>query len=309
MSLLREIQNDLASSGADAATVLRKCKILAARLSSEELSRWVDHELNGYPTTQPVPEYRLLPVHCYANFMNIGWRAENQGVPPFAVAKEYRDTFFAPIEFRDGIAIAMSYVSTGAMIDAPLLAVLIERHRKMYPGYHCTSAWRVTSGEKFEQLISAVKNRVLDFSLKIEAENPEAGEAPPNSQPVAQEKLQPLVQNIFYAPVGNLAQNSDHFSQISGVGLSSEDLGRLAAELAQHLDELKLNDRDRQKAKAQIAVLKAELAGEPDLGVVRQAGRTLRNITEGAIGSLLATAAQPTVWVWIHQMLQNLGAN
>src|SRR5664279_490298 len=49
------------------------------------------------------------------------------------------------------------------------------------------------------------------------------------------------------------------------------------------------------------ATLKAELAGQPDPGIVRQAGRTLRNITEGAIGSLLAASAQPGLWHWIQQ--------
>ena len=47
MSLLRDIQNDLSGPSGDITTVLRKCKILAARLGSDEFSRWVDWELNG----------------------------------------------------------------------------------------------------------------------------------------------------------------------------------------------------------------------------------------------------------------------
>jgi hypothetical protein len=57
-------------------------------------------------------------------------------------------------------------------------------------------------------------------------------------------------------------------------------------------------------AEAQIATLKSQqLGGEPDAVIVRQACRTLRNITEGAIGSLLAAAVQPSVWQTIHQLL------
>ncbi len=42
---------------------------------------------------------------------------------------------------------------------------------------------------------------------------------------------------------------------------------------------------------------KAELGGEPDTEIVKQAGRTLWNIIQGAIGSLLAMGAtQPEVW-------------
>ena len=41
MSLLRDIQDALASEACDVAVVLRKCKILAARLGSDEFGAWV----------------------------------------------------------------------------------------------------------------------------------------------------------------------------------------------------------------------------------------------------------------------------
>lgn len=91
------------------------------------------------------------------------------------------------------------------------------------------------------------------------------------------------------------------------LGIQPHDLARLVADFTKHVDELNLETRQEQRAEAQIAVLKAELAGNPDSAIVTQAGRTLRNITEGAISSLLATAAQPSVWHWIHQTLANFG--
>lgn len=84
------------------------------------------------------------------------------------------------------------------------------------------------------------------------------------------------------------------------------DLNRLVAEFTSHLGELQIDAQQRQKAEAQIATLRAQLTDEPDPVVVKQAGRTLRNITEGAIGSLLAAAAQPTVWVWVHEVMRRL---
>lgn len=85
-----------------------------------------------------------------------------------------------------------------------------------------------------------------------------------------------------------------------------EDLGRLVSEFTAHIDELGMDAPQKKKAEAQIATIKAQLMDEPDPVVVRQAGRTLRNVTEGAIGSLLATAAQPTVWAWAHEVLRRL---
>lgn len=84
-----------------------------------------------------------------------------------------------------------------------------------------------------------------------------------------------------------------------------DDLTRLIHELTSHLSELGLNQDQERKANAQIATLKAQLVDEADTVIVRQAGRTLRNVTEGAIASLLATAVQPTVW---HEVSQLMGA-
>jgi hypothetical protein len=85
------------------------------------------------------------------------------------------------------------------------------------------------------------------------------------------------------------------------------DLNRLITEFTSHLGELQIDAQQRQKAEAQIATLKAQLTDEPDPVIIKQAGRTLRNITEGAIGSLLATAAiRPAVWAWIIQTMHRL---
>jgi hypothetical protein len=307
MSLLRDIQYDLGSSAGDVTTVLRKCKILATRLGSGEFAQWVEWELNGYPESQPIPEYRRLSIQHYASFMNVAWTLPQQPVPLQFVPEKHREAF-RYVEFRQGIAKACSFLRSkgGAVVQKPDL--IFELQGRMYPDMTCQGVWGVVPATEFEQLVSAVKNRILDFSLKIEAENPDAGEARQNSQPVPEEKLRPLVQNLFYGAIGNVAQNTEYLSQTASIGAQPGDLARLVKELTTHLDELNLDVRQKQRAEAQIAALKAELDGDPDPAIVRQAGRSLRNITEGAIGSLLATAAQqPGVWHWVHQTLANFG--
>jgi hypothetical protein len=81
---------------------------------------------------------------------------------------------------------------------------------------------------------------------------------------------------------------------------------RLVSEVATHPGELHLDAAQERKAKAQLATLQAQLADDPDPVIVKQAGRTLRNILEGAAVSLLATAVQPTVWAWIYQVMHKL---
>ena len=86
-------------------------------------------------------------------------------------------------------------------------------------------------------------------------------------------------------------------------GQDRADLVRLVNEVRSHLHELQLDASANRKAVAQLATLQAQLGDEPDPVIVRQAGRTLRNITEGAIASLAATAIQPAVWAWVAEAM------
>ena len=108
------------------------------------------------------------------------------------------------------------------------------------------------------------------------------------------------------SPVQQSGVNSTQTQTVTYNPQDLADLNRLVIELTSHLVELTLDAAQRRKAEAQIATLKAQLTDEPDPVIIKQAGRTLRNITEGAIGSLLAAAAQPTVWIGVNELMQRL---
>ena len=299
MTLLREIQADVSQGTTDLLSVLRKCKILAARLKSPELSRWTQSELDGYPASESVPEYRRLHTTLYGTFMNMAWSARKQVVPFSMLPKEHRD--IERMQFRPGIAQAIAFAGKGATVHLPELTPFLRNN--VLSEMECYHAWLEISGTEFDQLVSAVRTRILDFALDIEAENPAAGEAAPGAEPIAPSRVQQIVQN-FFGPVGNVAQHSEHFSQTAAVGTSAaEELADLVGKFRAHIDELGLDGRSKQRAGAQLSLIETELQGDVDGSVVSQAGRTLRNITEGAIGSLLATAAQPGVWAAIHGWL------
>lgn len=302
MSLLREIQDDLTKPVSDLASILLKCKILASRLGSAELADWVSWELNGYSAEQTVPEYRRLAITYFGSFSNLAWRQEKAAIPIQFVPEEHRQPF-REIAFRDGIAKANSLANgKGApTVQRPELIFAIQG--KMYPEMDCHGVWGEIPRSEFEQLLTAVKTQILDFVLKLEEKNPAAGEAAPNSVPVPQEEVRSLVHAHFYAPVGAVALNSNHVSQNVTMTLSDSDLKKLVSELTTGLGELHLDERQRARADAQLAVIRTEISGKPDYVLVTEAGKTLRNITEGAIASLVAGAAQPSVWHWIHQAL------
>ncbi len=89
---------------------------------------------------------------------------------------------------------------------------------------------------------------------------------------------------------------------------SNDDLKRLIKLLDDHLPELKLTTSDEKKAKAQLATMEAQLLDEPNPLIVKEAAKTLRNVIEGAIGSLVASAMQPTVWTTIRSLLTSVSS-
>ena len=70
MSLLREIQNlaSCSSKDIDLSSLLRKCKILSARLNHHEFKVWVEKELNGYESDEELPSSRIMKVMSKGHF-------------------------------------------------------------------------------------------------------------------------------------------------------------------------------------------------------------------------------------------------
>ena len=84
---------------------------------------------------------------------------------------------------------------------------------------------------------------------------------------------------------------------------SKDELVDFVNSFRENLAELQLSAQEERKVNAQLATIEAQLLDEPNQEILKQAFSTIKNITEGAIGSLLATAAQPGVWAAIQTLL------
>ena len=82
MSLLREIQNAAIDGGVKLQTLLRKCKVLAARLGNDEFSQWVDAELTDRGSTRtlaPRRYRRSRPQHLRAHELPASMEGDPDG--------------------------------------------------------------------------------------------------------------------------------------------------------------------------------------------------------------------------------------
>jgi hypothetical protein len=92
---------------------------------------------------------------------------------------------------------------------------------------------------------------------------------------------------------GAIQQAGAHSTQHQTIYNSQDfdDLRQAVEILGQHIDELNLGAAAKRTALAQVGTLKAQLSDEPNPTILKEAGRSLRNITEGTISSLLSAAA------------------
>ncbi|MFZ3421330.1 hypothetical protein [Vibrio harveyi] len=244
MSLLREIQNSAVDANEPVGSLLRKCKILAARLGSKEFKAWVENELNGYDENKHIPDYRIMSTHCKGHFSSgFGSGMNNAEIPPKCIPKDFREHLFT-CYLAQPISSIESLIndSDGGSVQEPWPADITAHFgMKIYQGMNCLQAWKVIPVNALVGIIDMIRSRVLNFVLEIESEAPDAGDAPMNSQPVAEEKVQQIFHTYITGNVQNVATGSSNVSQT----VNNNNNDQLFNELLIALKNVKTNDESK----------------------------------------------------------------
>jgi hypothetical protein len=194
MTLLQEIQEGATGNTEPLTVVLRKCMILAARLDHQPFRDWVTRELEGYPEDQrdDVPSYRrkmLLQVHGTLRGP-FGSGIDNARIPPAAIDEEWHEALFY-IHFIAGVGYLESQIESGddfLQIPWPSDA-LVKFGDQIYEGQTLVEAHKVLPATLVKRVLDQVRDRVLAFSLDIEKEAPDAGEAQPGQPPLPEAQV------------------------------------------------------------------------------------------------------------------------
>jgi AbiTii len=208
MSLLRQIQSAAIDSKSEIASLLRMCKVLGARLGNKEFNEWVEKELSGYPSIDGLPDYRILTVNSKGHFAGaFGAGFQNGDIPLGCIPQEYRESLRYS-HLTMGVAGLESLVKKddgGALQEKwnPDLVAFVGGD--IYERMNCYQAWKVIPFASLVAALDAVRTRVLNFVLEVEATNASAGEAPMNSNPIPQEKVQQIFNTYINGSVHNMA--------------------------------------------------------------------------------------------------------
>jgi hypothetical protein len=287
MTLLREIQEAATDSTVAISTVLRKAKILAARLQNPEFESWVDSELNGYPERTGLPPYRKIGV-VVQGLLSDGYRQWNGAPIMTSFLPEKLKDWGASHYLNEPISTIASMAEDdgdGSMLQCPWPQELaVKFGSKGYNGFECLGAWQIINRSSLVGVIEQVRNRVLEFALKIEAAAPGAGETPAGSAaPIPQETITQIFNTYVYGSANNIASGGSHFSQRA---VSEIKPGNLES-LLQYMRELGIPDADV-KALARVA----ESHPDPKAAAEGWLGKLAMSAATGAMSTSVGLAAK-----------------
>jgi len=295
-NLLRQIQSESVTSSADVPSLLRLCRLLAQRLNSEELKQWVMHELNGYPQSEELPDYRKdAQSIIYGDFM--GWNAimKRVQIPHSSIQSPLREKI-CHNEFRESIPRIVSLVSDGetneaaVIIPADFYGFIIQDFLR--DDFVVTRAWKWVSKQRIGNILSTVQNRILDFTLELESRASDSGDPLQQLKAMPKEVKQEFHTHIM-GSVSNFSQGGDHVTQTTNI--TKGDLQAVALKLR----ELGFSDPEAHRFARTLAQEDPTTQGtfserlrEAIATASAKAGSGAIKISQSALGNILATISK-----------------
>jgi hypothetical protein len=288
MTLLREIQQAAVDPNVDITTVLRKARILAARLKNAEFEEWVERELNGYPDKAGLPAYRILGIESRAHLI-IGWQQLTRApVMPSRIPEQFRH-WATTAHLSRSITEYASLVSScegnkNTTLESPWPQDLAVTYGGGgYNEAQCLRAWQEIGKDSLVALIETVRNRILEFVLRIEGAAPDAGEASTDAAPIPQEKVAQIFNTYVTGGVSNIATAGSSVTQFNSAVVGAGDL----RSLVDYLKSVGLPQNS-------VDDLRRELESKDDKKVAAEGwlGKLAMNAATGVINSSIGLAAK-----------------
>lgn len=168
MKLLNEIINALSSHESSLTGALLKTKVLLHQIGHKELVEWVNHELNGYPHDQELPEYRILPAQVLANMANPAYQVSSHPIPLGHLDKDIRERFETAKMYQSLAVLEKLTADEDGFLESP---IPMEYNgifgKSLANGYKIQRVWSSIGKPDVAQIFVQVRSRLLDFVLEL----------------------------------------------------------------------------------------------------------------------------------------------
>lgn len=287
-SIIQQLQNEALNPEISVSDLLRKAKVVGVKLDLKEFLGWIEKELNGYEvkTQEELPIYRILIGETKA------WNPFRGWLPILFEDLKTADLLSKrgvgqPIGELDGIAKSKT--------EGPLFINFSQENKRQIInaiGYE-TDVKFMVSKNAMVGILDAVRNIILDWSLKLEKEGI-LGKGLSFSQE-EREKVHEsrTIYNIdhiekFSGIIGTISGNAKvNIHQVNAE--SKEELQNLIGQIKKYAPQIGLEGGVQRDIEDNLIELDAEIKLEkPRESRVKDLLSSIKTILEGAAGNVVA---------------------
>ncbi len=171
MRLIQEIRHDIVEPRSSLASVRRKTRLLAQELAAEELIRWVQDELNGYPDGRDVPAYRRLAASSVGFFAGPFGRAVDNYPIPLSLLPDNVREFASQVVLKNPVAEIEDMAArqmTGHERWPPEAVLLVRDKLELSGGFVLIDARKILPSHALRGVLDSIQNRLLEFIITLE---------------------------------------------------------------------------------------------------------------------------------------------
>lgn len=285
--LVLELQRDALNPDIQISNLLRKSITISKKLSIAEIENWINKELNGYIAGDEAPQYRVLygEVKTFNPYNNY-W------MPVVFPTSELANIFSEmPINlpiieiekfaYGEGQELQCSFATD---IEISLMKIMGTKQFKPH---------LIIGKTKFIGILDAVRNKILDWALELEQQGIlGAGMSfSPEEKKLAHQTTYQITNHIGNMHNSQIQQDSAGATQsLTITETNTNELTNFVEELKQALANFQLAQDKIVDLQEAIAMLEIQAnSAKPNNLIIRESGRTVRNILEGMTGSVIAS--------------------
>jgi hypothetical protein len=284
-SIIEELQRGALDRNTPVSDLLRMAKVISVKLSLPDLAKWVEYELNGYGMTE-VPAYRILKGQLKGKNPFHGWQH-------VLFNDEEIEKLFTTQPIAQPVAEIEHMLSRVASGSGEMMIPLSGRAAtQLMKATHMNLPFAViiSSGEAWG-IVDAVRTALLDWSLKLEQSGIKG-----EGLSFSNEERQRAREDRATYHIGSIGNFTGNLGANSGTvnstfqQASPEDVLRLVEKIKANKHGLNVPDTEIKRLEDALDDLTFEMK-QPmrDQNKVREAVSSIRNVAEGAVGSLAAT--------------------
>ena len=162
-----KVIKELASNEISLEVALNRLLVIASDIENDELAQWVENELNGYSDDAELPAYRVIDNTRFVySGINGRFSVENAPLPFLEILGLDKKNYVFNI--LDGVNSLTSLIEGKYEYGRDLTAMAGAVRAKT--GIACTSIRQLVPNNVIENIVSAIKSKLLKVLIKLDKE-------------------------------------------------------------------------------------------------------------------------------------------